>query len=112
MELSADQVQALARRLLDAYDRRTEVPALTDEFPTLSEADEGIADTLNFDASVGPLMGKTVVTIITLFFFWPVLTAALWRRDPPLKVVAVLTGVLVALGFLMTFPPFFEIFAE
>jgi 2-oxo-3-hexenedioate decarboxylase len=39
MELSADQVQALARRLLDAYDRRTEIPALTDEFPTLSAAD-------------------------------------------------------------------------
>jgi len=79
---------------------------------TLSEADESIADTLTFDPSVGPLMGKTVVTIITLFAFWPLLTAALWRRDPPLKVVAGLTGVLVALGLLMTFPPFFELFAE
>ena len=39
MELSADQVQALAQRLLDAYDRREEVLALTDALPDLSEAD-------------------------------------------------------------------------
>jgi 2-oxo-3-hexenedioate decarboxylase len=39
VQLSADQVQSLARRLLDAYDQRQETPALTDEFPDLSEAD-------------------------------------------------------------------------
>ncbi len=79
---------------------------------TLAEADESIADTLKFDPGVGPLMGKTVVTIITFFFFWPVLTAVWWRRNPPLKAVTAVTGVLVGLGFLMTFPPFFELFAE
>jgi len=78
---------------------------------TLAEADEGIADTLAFDASVGPLMGKTVVTIITFFFFWPALSALLWRRDPPLKLVTIAAGALIALGFLMTFPKFFELFA-
>jgi 2-oxo-3-hexenedioate decarboxylase len=39
VERSADQVQSLARRLLDAYDRREEVVALTEEHPDLSEAD-------------------------------------------------------------------------
>ncbi len=39
MELSAAQVQALAQRLLEAYDRRMEIPALTDELPELSAAD-------------------------------------------------------------------------
>jgi 2-keto-4-pentenoate hydratase len=39
VELSADQVQSLAQRLLDAYDRRVEVDAHTDELPDLSEAD-------------------------------------------------------------------------
>jgi len=39
VDLNADQVQALAQRLLDAYDRRQEVGALTDEFSALSEAD-------------------------------------------------------------------------
>jgi 2-oxo-3-hexenedioate decarboxylase len=39
MDLTADRVQALAQRLLDAYDRREEVTALTDELPDLSEAD-------------------------------------------------------------------------
>lgn len=79
---------------------------------TLAEADEGIADTLNFDSSVGPLYGKTVVTIITFFFFWPVLTVALWRRNPPLVRVALFVGVLIACGFLLTFPKFFDLFAD
>ena len=39
MDLTADQVRSLARRLLDAYDQRTETPALTDELPELTEAD-------------------------------------------------------------------------
>jgi 2-oxo-3-hexenedioate decarboxylase len=39
MDLTADQVQSLAQRLLDAYDRREETPALTDELPDLAEAD-------------------------------------------------------------------------
>jgi hypothetical protein len=79
---------------------------------TLAEADTGIADTLNFDASVGPLYGKTVVTIITFFFFWPVLSVALWRRNPPLVRVGIAVGVLIACGFLLTFPKFFELFAD
>jgi hypothetical protein len=79
---------------------------------TLAEADPGIADTLNFEASVGPLYGKTVVTIITFFFFWPVLSVALWRRNLPLVRVAIATGVLIACGFLLTFPKFFELFAD
>ena len=39
MELTADRVQSLARRLLDAYDERVETPALTNDLPDLSEAD-------------------------------------------------------------------------
>jgi hypothetical protein len=79
---------------------------------TLAEANSGIADTLNFDASVGPLMGKTVVSIITFFFFWPLLTVLLWRRNPPLRTAALATGVLIACGFLLTFPKFFDLFAD
>ena len=79
---------------------------------TLAEADAGIADTLNFDASVGPLYGKVVVTIITLFFFWAILSIALWRRRVPLRPIALGTGVLIACGFLLTFPKFFELFAD
>ena len=78
---------------------------------TLAEADEGIADTLNFDASVGPLMGKTVTTIITFFFFWPALSVVLWRRNVSLKLASIVTGILVACCFLLTFPTFFEQFA-
>jgi hypothetical protein len=79
---------------------------------TLAEANEGIADTLNFDTSVGPLMGKTVVTIITFFFFWALLTVLLWRRNPPLRTAVLVAGVMIACGFLLTFPKFFELFAD
>jgi hypothetical protein len=79
---------------------------------TLAEANKGIADTLTFDASVGPLMGKTVVTIITFFFFWPLLTILFWRRNPPLRTAALATGFLIACGFLLTFPKFFDLFAD
>jgi hypothetical protein len=79
---------------------------------TLAEANAGIADTLTFDTSVGPLSGKVIVSIITFFFFWGLLTALLWRRNPPLKTTAIASGVLVACGFLLTFPKFFELFAD
>jgi hypothetical protein len=57
-------------------------------------------------------MGKTIVTIITFFFFWPLLTVLLWRRNPPIRIAALISGVLVACGFLLTFPKFFELFAD
>src|SRR5262245_29943796 len=38
-ELSGDQVQSLAQRLLEAYEGRHDIVALTDELPDLSEAD-------------------------------------------------------------------------
>jgi cytosine/uracil/thiamine/allantoin permease len=79
---------------------------------TLAEANADIADTLNFDDSVGPLSGKTLVTIITFFFFWAVLTAVLWRRKAPLKLVTLASGAMIACGFVLTFPKFFELFAD
>ena len=39
MALTPQQIDALAQRLLDAYDRRAEIPALTDEVAAIDEPD-------------------------------------------------------------------------
>jgi hypothetical protein len=79
---------------------------------TLSEASSSVSDALNWWNSVGPLSGKTVVGVVAWLVSWGVLYG-LWRR----RSVRVRTGfivmlVLVALGFVFTFPPFFELFAS
>jgi hypothetical protein len=79
---------------------------------TLNEASTGVNDALEFDTGVGPLSGKTSITMMVFFFSWAVLSAVLWRRDPRVKPVLIISGVLIALGLLGTFPEFFEQFAD
>lgn len=79
-------------------------------FTTLAAADEGTADFLKFNERVGPLSGKTLIAISVFFGSWAILTGALARRDLPWKPVVAGMGILLALGFLMTFPTFFEAF--
>jgi hypothetical protein len=78
---------------------------------TLAEASTGIKDGLQWNDRVGPLSGKTIIAAAVFLGSWAFLTATLRRSDPPWKTVVYATGVLVALGFLMTFPTFFQAFA-
>jgi hypothetical protein len=79
---------------------------------TLAEASTGTADFLQFNDRVGPLSGKTIISTAVFFAAWALLTA-LWRRkNPPLRTVFIATTVLLALGFLGTFPTFFQTFAS
>jgi cytosine/uracil/thiamine/allantoin permease len=78
----------------------------------LNEASAGVHDALEFDTGVGPLSGKTSVTMMAFFFSWAVLSLILWRRDVRVKPVLWIAGVLIALGLLGTFPEFFEQFAD
>ncbi len=78
---------------------------------TLAEASTGTADFLQFNDRVGPLSGKTIISTMAFFASWALLTA-LWRRtSPPLRPVLIAAAVLLALGFLGTFPTFFQAFA-
>jgi len=90
----------------------TGIGALTLGFlTTLAEASEGTADWLQFNDRVGPLSGKTIISAAAFFAAWGLLTA-LWRRtSPPLRPILIATAVMLALGFLGTFPTFFEAFA-
>ena len=79
---------------------------------TLNEASSGINDFLRFADDVGPLSGKTIIASAAFFVAWAVF-GFLWRgRDVAWRPVLTATVVLLALGFLGTFPTFFEAFAD
>lgn len=81
-------------------------------FTTLNEASSGINDFLRFSDDVGPLSGKTIFGAGAFFVAWAVL-GYLWRdRNVEWRPVLIATVVLLALGFLGTFPTFFEAFAD
>lgn len=69
------------------------------------------ADKLAWNLKVGPLSGKTGVAVIAFFASWILLHFGFQRRTIPLMTAMIIGGVLLALGLLFTFPPFFELFA-
>ena len=56
------------------------------------------------------MSGISVAAASVFFGAWAALTVALRRADPSLLRVAAASGVLIALGLLGTFPPFFNLF--
>src|SRR5688572_8063762 len=80
-------------------------------FTTIAEASDGVADWLRWNAAVGPLAGKTLMTVIVWLASWAGLH--LWLRGKPYETRRAMTiaAVLIALGVLGTFPTFFQLFA-
>jgi hypothetical protein len=78
---------------------------------TLAEANESIKSALEWSKSVGPLTGKTIIASASFFVAWVVLHAALRGKVLEPKRVFIWTGVLDAVGLLLTFPTFFQLFA-
>ncbi len=78
---------------------------------TLAEASDSVADWLRWNAAVGPLSGKTLMTVIVWLVSWTGLH--LWLRGKPFETRRAVTfaAVLIALGVLGTFPTFFQLFA-
>ena len=76
-----------------------------------AEASESFADSLAYSDRVGPLSGKTIWAVVAFLVSWAGLHAVLRRRDVTLHTVWLITLVLLALGLLGTFSPFFELFA-
>jgi hypothetical protein len=78
---------------------------------TLAEASTGMSDFLNFYDRVGPLSGKTIITAV-VYFGTLVAFGLIWRRRQlALRPVLITSVVLLVLGFLGTFPTFFQAFA-
>jgi hypothetical protein len=106
-----------------AYDDRTNGPALAavlaagigtlvlGVMTTLAEASASLKEWLIFRDPVGPLSGKTTMSVAAWAVSWLVF-GVLWRkREWDARTVIVVTAILVGLGFLGTFPAFFERFA-
>lgn len=78
---------------------------------TLAAASEGIADLFRLSEATGPLSGKTTFAVAIWLIAWVVM-GFLWRnKEMSLRTPIIISLVLVALGFVLTFPPVFEAFA-
>lgn len=78
---------------------------------TVAEASTGFASFLQWNDRVGPLSGKTILSVIAYAASWAALSG-LWRRkEVPLRSALTATLVLAGLGLIGTFPKFFDLFA-
>ena len=77
----------------------------------LAESSLAVASFMELSKAVGPLSGKTVFAVLTWLIAWGILHT-IWRsRNVNFNAIFVLTLVLVGVGFLLTFPPVFLLFA-
>ena len=79
---------------------------------TLAAAVVPINNALKFVGPVGPLSGKTVVTIVVWLVVWAALHVAWKGHDREIGGVFKATLVLIGLGLIGTFPVFFEMFIK
>ncbi|MDQ2998484.1 MAG: hypothetical protein M3R61_15730 [Chloroflexota bacterium] len=75
------------------------IPALVD-----------LKNALNWWNPAGPLVGKTSVGVIVFAIAWLIGHMILKDKEVNLKTYVITAAILTALGFLLTFPPFFESF--
>jgi len=72
----------------------------------IGDASKSAARLLSFWKPTGPLSGVSTLAILIWLIAWFVLHR-LWRdRDCALRKVSLAAGVLLAVAFLLTFPPF------
>jgi hypothetical protein len=86
-------------------------------FVALNELGGDISKFLDFSknygigSGVGPLSGKVILATIAFIVSWVILHV-LWRgKEVNFNRVLTVALVLVAAGFLLTFPPVFDVFA-
>jgi hypothetical protein len=77
---------------------------------TLAEASEGVHEFLEFSERVGPLSGKVTLAVAAFLVTWGGLHLSLRTRELEWKPAITATVALLAAGFVLTFPPFFQLF--
>ncbi|GAB4417423.1 MAG: hypothetical protein Fur0044_13090 [Anaerolineae bacterium] len=78
---------------------------------TGAEMSEGLKNALNWWNPAGPLTGKTGVGVIVWLVSWVILHSMWKDKDVAFAKAFTVTLILIALGFLLTFPPIFTLFA-
>ena len=78
---------------------------------TLAEVSPGLRSLLVWWRPAGPLTGKTGVGVTLWLVAWVILHAAYKNREVDFGRAMRWAWILILLGFLGTFPPFFEAFA-
>jgi len=78
---------------------------------TLAEASADFANLLKISADVGPLSGKVIYSIVFWLVAWGALHFTWHARQINFGKVFTATLILIGLGFLGTFPIFFDLFA-
>lgn len=79
-------------------------------FTTLAEANTSVNDWLQWSDRVGPLSGKTAMTVIIWLAAWAVLHMTYRNRPFETRRALIISVVLVILGAIGTFPTFFQAF--
>ena len=78
---------------------------------TLAEASETVSGWLDVSASVGPLSGKTLFSVLVWLVAWGILHGAMKNTGHETRRAFGIAMILVALGVIGTLPTFFQLFA-
>jgi hypothetical protein len=76
---------------------------------SLAQGSKVISGMLNFYNPVGPLGGKTIVAVVVWLVTWAILASKWKDRSADFGKIYKVTLILVGLGLLGTFPPFFDL---
>lgn len=76
----------------------------------LATASPAVKNALNWWNPAGPLAGKSGVGVLAWLVSWPIFHALWSGKEVRFQKVWILSLILLALGFVMTFPPVFEAF--
>lgn len=79
---------------------------------TVAEANAAFGRLLAFNSGVGPLAGKTTYAVAAFVASWAVLAFVMRGKQYNERALLTLTYALIAIGFLGTFPIFFDLFAK
>jgi hypothetical protein len=75
-------------------------------------AGAGLKTALTLNTGVGPLSGKTTVSVVAFIVSWVLLHYVFKNKAISLTTSFIITVVLLVLGFIMSYPPVFEAFAH
>jgi hypothetical protein len=77
----------------------------------LAAASTAVANSLKLVTAVGPLSGKTTIAVVIWLIVWVALHFALRKKQVDFPRLFVIVLLLVGLGLVGTFPPFYDLFA-